>query len=183
MMNIGFRLGLSGLALVATLGLWSAVHPASAHTTATAPARLSRCFVGQLDILPDGSSAGLGHVGFMFRVFNHSVSACTLSGYPGAQLLDGGRRPLPTHVSRGLGYLVPKRTPHLVKLVPGASGYFVMEWDHNPSPGQSCPVAPFIRITPPNAYSSVLVPIATFGIDACGGNLVASPVAANRFPF
>lgn len=174
------RFGVITLGLVLTLALGATSHVASARLATSAGGSGGRCQVGQLNILPDGSSGGAGHVGFLFRVFNHSAVACTLYGYPGGQLLNAHQRALPTTVTRGLGYLIGKRTPRLVHLVPGASGYFVLEWTHIPSPGQRCPLAPFIRITPPNDYSSIFVPIAQGGIDACGGVLIASPLAPQR---
>jgi hypothetical protein len=56
---------------------------------------------------------------------------------------------------------------------------------HLPTPGQKCPIAGYIMITAPNDR----LPVVTYaglgagqgGIDACGGNLTASPVSGKKF--
>ena len=151
---------------------------AAQHTAATV-----RCRTNQLTIAADYGEGGVGHLGLIFLVHNLSGQACTLYGYPGAQLLNGSQHSLPTHLKWGEGYLVgalPKRT---VVLPPGIDAYFSLEWVHIPSPGQSCPVAPFLRITPPNTTVSLIVWSGPGGIMACGGNLTASPVESSQFAF
>lgn len=144
---------------------------------------VSRCLVGQLTAKVVASSGAAGHQGIMFRFHNRSVRPCTLYGYPGAQLLTATRRPLPTRVQRGGGYIsgiMRKKT--LVRLAPGANAFFVMEWARIPTPGQRCPAAPLVRVTPPNDYASILVVMRPNGIDACDGILNVTPVSATRFP-
>jgi len=43
--------------------------------------------------------AGVGNLALMYRLHNRSAQACTLYGYPGIQLLDANRRPLPTRLT------------------------------------------------------------------------------------
>lgn len=125
----------------------------------------------------------MGHVGTMYRVHNILPAACTLFGYPGAKLLDRNFNSLTTHVHRGLGYLAGKHAPVTVTLQGSHQGYFVLEWDHIPSPGETCPPAPYVMIIAPNDR----LPVVTYAgsetgvIVACGGNLTASPVAPNAF--
>jgi hypothetical protein len=131
------------------------------------------------------TSGATGHIGEMFRIHKVTAGACTLYGYPGAVLLDGNFNSYPTHVSRGLGFLAGKRAPVTVRLDATHDAYFILEWDHIPSPGQSCPGAKYVLITPPNDR----LPVVTYAgkgstvIDACGGLLTASPVAPTAFSF
>ena len=148
-------------------------------------AAVGACQNFQLHITPLKDDAGMGHVGEMYRIHNVSSTPCTLAGYPGAVLLDRNFASLPTHVTRGLGYLVGKRPIVNVTLQGGHDGYFVAEWDHDPTPGQQCPTAPYIMITAPNDR----LPVVTYGsgvgggVDACGGKLTVTPVAATQFGF
>jgi uncharacterized protein DUF4232 len=167
------------------LGLLAAL-VAGPHNAAraSAPARVvARCDTAQLTIAPDYGEGGAGHIGLIFLVHNRSGQTCTLYGYPGAQLLDAAYRPLPTHLRWGTGYLAGNPPRRLVTLKPGTDAYFSLEWVHIPSPGQACPTAPFVRITPPNAYTSTIVWAGQGGIDACGGNLIAAPVEPGEFSF
>lgn len=156
---------------------------APAHVHAAPTQAVSRCYVGQLTAKVVASSGAAGHLGVMFGLHNRSRRTCTLYGFPGAQLLTARKSRLPTHLQWGDGYITGiQRKKTLVRLTPGANAYFVMEWTHIPSPGQRCPMAPLVRITPPNDYSSILVPMKPSGIDACGGILDVTPVSATRFP-
>jgi hypothetical protein len=138
------------------------------------------CANFQLVVRYMSSSGGAGHIGYMFRVHNILPGACTLYGYPGAMELDRNFNSLPTHVTRGMAYLTGKRAPVTVTLQGGHDGYFVLEWDHIPSPGQTCPTSSYVMITPPNDR----LPVVTFAkIDACGGNIIATPVARTAFSF
>ncbi|MGH2410800.1 MAG: DUF4232 domain-containing protein [Chloroflexota bacterium] len=150
----------------------------AAHAREAAPAPTGACVTAQLWMVPEGASAGAGHFGVMYRFYNHSTSTCTLYGYPGGMLLNDARQALPTHVHWGPGYLSGNRPKRLVNLQPGASAYFVLEWTHIPAPGQSCPTSRFLAITPPNTRKSLTIPAT---IDACGGNLTASPVEPSPF--
>lgn len=144
---------------------------------------LTRCYTNQLAISPGASSGATGHLAIMFKVHSKVHVACTMYGYPGAQLLDSRRHNLPTHVFRGTGYIIGNPRPSVVVLKAGATAYFAMEWEHIPSGNQRCPTAPYIRITPPNDFSSALVHLGpSYGIDACGGIVRVTPVQLKKFP-
>lgn len=147
-------------------------------TRAAGGATVVRCYTNQLSISPDSGNSGAGHVGVYFRLHNHSQRACTLFGYPGAQLLDGRGHALHTVLHWGIGSTIRR----LVLLRPGSNAYFLLEWAHVPMPGQTCPRAPAILITPPNAYTSIRVSMVPGGIDACGGIINAGPVEPSRIP-
>ncbi|MGH2448163.1 MAG: DUF4232 domain-containing protein [Chloroflexota bacterium] len=145
----------------------------------------ARCQNTQLLYSRVMNSAGAGHVGVMYRVHNQAPAACTLYGYPGAELLDRQFHSLPTTVQRGAGYLTGRRYEHLVTLSGSNNGYFAIEWVHFPTPGQTCPKAPYIMITAPgNRLPTVTYARAEGGpIDACGGILHVSPIQPKRFSF
>ncbi|GAC1434981.1 MAG: hypothetical protein NVSMB65_08960 [Chloroflexota bacterium] len=141
------------------------------------------CQPRQLTIAVLASNGAMGHIGLMIQLHNRSGQSCTLFGYPGAQLLDARHRALPTHLHWGLGYLSGNSVRQTVWLPRGGNAFFILEWAHIPTGNEACPRAPYILITPPNDYSSLLVSLAPGFIDACGGRLNASPVLARRVLF
>jgi hypothetical protein len=141
---------------------------------------LSRCYTNQLVINPASSSGAAGTIALLFKIHNRSSRACTLYGYPGAQLQNARHQNMPTYVHRGPPYFLGLK-PRLVHLAAGGNAFFVFKWSHIPSGNAPCPTSPYIRITPPNDYSSLLVTLgARNGIDACGGNLTVTPVVSYR---
>ena len=175
------RILCSGLAALAALMVG---HGDGAHAAPPSrPAAVARCQTGQLAIAPDYGEGGVGHLSIIFLIHNRSGRTCALYGYPGAQLLNGSGQPLPTRLTWGSGYLNGNPPRRLVLLAPGTDAYVALEWTHIPTPGQSCPTASFVRITPPNASGSTIVWAGQGGIDACGGALTASPVEPAQFSF
>lgn len=157
-------------------------HRVLAAGPAVGPAAVTRCYTNQLAIYRDSGNSGLGHIGVYFRLQNRSQRVCTLFGYPGIQLLDGSGRPLHTVLHWGVGYLSGNQARRLVYLRPGGNAYFLLEWVHFPTPGQTCPHAPAILITPPNAFRSIRVSMRPGYVDACGGIVNAAPVEPVRLP-
>lgn len=153
-------------------------------TSGTALAAPSRCANYQLLVRSIASNGATGHVDDMFRIHDLLPGSCTLFGYPGALLLDKNFYSLPTHVRRA-PYPQGGPGPALVTLDRSHDAYFVLSYVHFPTPGQKCPIAPYVMITPPNDR----LPVVTYaaggngqgGIMACGGNLTASPVSGKRF--
>jgi len=143
-------------------------------------AAVPRCQTAQLAIAPDYGGGATGHESLIFLVHSRAGQTCTLYGYPGVQLLDGAYRGLPTHLIWGSAATPPRR---LVTLAPGTDGYFALSWTRIPTTGQSCPVASFVRITPPNASGSAIVWPGLGGVVACGGAITASPVESAQFGF
>ena len=171
------------------LGVWVSLmmwfpqtHIAAAAPSSAHPSALTRCYTSQLSISPDSSNSGMGHVGFYFRVHNASARACTLFGYPGVQLLNRQGRSLHTVLHWGVGYLSGNQARRMVYLRPGRNAFFFLEWVHFPSPGQTCPSAPAVLITPPNTYRSIRVQMSPGVITACGGVVNAGPVEPSRLP-
>jgi Protein of unknown function (DUF4232) len=135
-----------------------------------------RCYSNQLTVSPYQTSGAAGHRVMQIRFGNSSMRACSLYGYPGFQLQDARGKALPTRAVWATGYFFAARPKHSVRLAPRGNAYFVIEWTHIPTPGQACPTARGLRVTPPNAFTSIQVPLVSFGIDACGGILTSTPV-------
>jgi Domain of unknown function (DUF4232) len=111
--------------------------------------------------------AAAGHQGTTFRFTNRLSVPCTVFGYPGAQLLDGDGNALPTTVVRGNGYLFPDPGPMRVVVPSGGSTDFRLEWSDVPTGAETtCPTASAIRVTPPDEFSPLSVPVT---ITACAG--------------
>ena len=172
-LTLGIGLGVLAALLVSHDGGVHAASPAR-------PTAAAHCQTAQLAIAPNYSEGATGHASLIFLVHNHGGQTCTLYGYPGAQLLDGAYRGLPTHLHWSGGAMSGRR---LVSLASGADAYFALNWVRIPTPDQSCPVASFVRITPPNEYGSTIVWAGQGGITACGGALSASPVEPAQFSF
>lgn len=171
------------LSLALLLGCLTAPASADEHQASSAWFAYANCSNIQVSIRPYKSSAGAGHVGIMYQIHNLWNRPCGLFGYPGVKLLDAQFSTLPTQLTRGLGYLVGGRSPRLVHLGPHGSAYFLLEWDHIPTDAESCPVARYLMITPPNDYLPVVTYAASgSGITPCGGKIIASPVAGTAFP-
>lgn len=172
------QVALGCVALLAPLGGSAApVRPAGAATAAVA----ARCQNVQLTVAAGQSNGGAGHIGIQYRMRNISRRTCSLYGYPGVVLLDSNFSTLPTHLRRSGGYLGGSPRPRLAVLAPGRQAYFFLEWVHFPAPGQTCPPARYLMITPPNDYLPVVTWAARGGsITPCGGNVVVSPVEPRR---
>ena len=165
-----------GLALLASLGVPALAAPAQpAAATRAAP---DRCHTGRLvvNLVPGSGDAGVGHVGFTFRVTSLAQQPCTLFGYPGALLLGADGREIRTTLQWGSGYLFGNLPRQLVTLKTGAAAYFKLEWVHIPSTGQSCPDAAYLLVTPPDERTPIAVPAQMLRV--CGGKLVATPLLA-----
>jgi hypothetical protein len=142
-------------------------------------AAVARCDSGMLTISQDGGGAAVGNVGAVFRLHNTSAAACSLFGYPGAQLLNASRQPMTTKLTWSTaGYLIGTVPESSVVLNPGGDAYFVLEYTDVPSPGETCPAASFLQTTPPDAFASQVIPVR--GLAPCGGRITASPILAKN---
>lgn len=174
--TVSIGLGALGALTLLPLGHGEGVRAASAPR----PAAAANCQTSQLVLAPDYSTGAAGHASLIFLVHNRAGQACTLYGYPGAQLLDGAYRALPTSLRWGDAAPSPRQ---LVYLAPGADAYFALTYARIPTTSQACPTASFVRITPPNAYASTIVWTGQGGLTACGGAFTATPVEPAQFSF
>lgn len=169
-----------GLGLVAALaGLGSLGRAGLAHAAPRAAAFIERCHTGRIYISPIGGQGAAGHLSVTFRLRSLADQPCAIYGYPGMQMLTSKGHPLPTYLRwGGTTYLISHLRPQRVILSPGASAYFSFDYEDNPTPGETCPKASYLLVTPPNEYTPIVVPIRDFA--PCGGHVNASPVVSSR---
>jgi len=155
--------------------------PHDATSAPSAPAVIGpTCRPDQLTLAIKFLGAATGNVGEMAHFTNHSTVACSLYGFPGAQLLNAQRDPMITHTHwQTSAYLYTTQPVSHVQMAPGAAAYFVVEWEDVPSgSATSCPLASYLEVTPPNDYSAITI---ANTVGACGGNLYISPVEPTQF--
>lgn len=101
----GFTMGAAALAVAAL----SACQPTSTASGSTTPtpaatpsattsstaeaARASACQGSQISLKTAPGGQGMGHDGLILRFTNAGSNTCTLTGYPGAAVTDGGQDP------------------------------------------------------------------------------------------
>ena len=140
---------------------------------------VERCHTNQLAVAQDGGGVAVGNVGVSFTIRSLAAQTCSLFGYPGAQLLDSNSRPMPTTLRWSLnGYLIGTVQEQTVVLPTGATAFFVLEYTDVPGRGDSCPTASYLRVTPPDEFTSLVIPV--HGVAPCGGRMTASPVLAQN---
>ncbi len=143
----------------------------------------------------DYRSAATGHVGATFSFVNHGPSPCTLYGWPGFSMLDGGGAIIGAPAARCDGApagtcfgSATQKALAQVLLQPGAAppinpapgstlppGSFLVMWTDNCAGGAS-PTAPASwKIYPPDETGSITIP-AGAGTTACSGSLEIYPV-------
>ena len=145
---------------------------ASTTTTAAGPAR---CATTALTGSVVGSSGAAGTIESTVALKYTGSATCTLSGYPGLQMLAGSGATLPTVVVRKGTYPFTAVAPSTVTLATGQSAYFNIGYSDVPTGSEtSCPTSASVQVTPPNAFDH-LVMTAAFG-PCNGGTLVVSPV-------
>ena len=110
----------------------------------------------------------------MGTVSNTSTSACSLFGFPGAELLDASQpirlQVLQATSSPPWGGVFPEQR---IQLAPGAAAYFAVKWSSATSgAASSCPTAAHFAMTPPNDTASV---VASDPIHVCGDSITISP--------
>ncbi|HZT95335.1 MAG TPA: DUF4232 domain-containing protein [Chloroflexota bacterium] len=172
-LNMAVRIVLMATIAVLTCVTGVRVWTNSAGAAASSP---SRCANYQLFIRPASSQGATGHIYLQFRI-GDLLGPCTLMGYPGAELLDRNFRSMTTHVSQA-PFPEGGPGPKQVTLSHQHPAFFVMHWSHFPVGNQTCPTARNVMLWGPHLN----LPVVTYAtIDACGGNVTVSPVAAKKF--
>jgi hypothetical protein len=142
-------------------------------------ATITRCDSPDLTVGLGRVDAGAGNLNESITFTNTSSRTCDLYGFPGLQMYDAQNQPLPTKVTWGQGAQQPG--PSDVVLGPGAVASFNLHWEHIPVGNETtCPTSDHVAITPPDAFTSITVPL---HLDACGGGqLDVSAVTAGPGP-
>jgi Protein of unknown function (DUF4232) len=121
-----------------------------APSSEVVPDHAAACHTRDLSAHLRPGSPGAGQRYATLRLANRSSTACTLTGFAGAQLLRGDGRPLPTRIVRDRS-----RPPRTVTLQPGEHASARWHWGAVPGAGEPTdgpcqPTARRILITPPD---------------------------------
>ncbi|TMC12619.1 MAG: DUF4232 domain-containing protein [Chloroflexi bacterium] len=144
---------------------------------AVPPAGQQRCVAAQLALSAGRAGVGAGNAGEVFVLTNRSGATCSLSGFPGVQLVDASGRTVPTRVLRTGAYTFAQVPPRHVDLAPGGRASFSAGWSNGTGyPGVTCPAGTSVQVTPPDDSARLTV---AAGIEACpDGTIHVSPVVA-----
>jgi hypothetical protein len=154
---------LAGAATLATIGMAATATSASASTVPTTVSHITyaprACAAWQLSAtLTGGYQTRWNYRELVLTLTNTSRSACTVSGYPGLQLLNSRHQPLPTTAEQVPGAQLPERTygPTGIVLLPGQSATaditFAVQGRFYPAWNRSRGSAAYLVVTLPYAY-------------------------------
>jgi hypothetical protein len=144
--------------------------------TATAGSALRPCGAQQLSAGLHGFQAGVGNRGFILSLTNTGSSSCTLYGYPGLGLENASHQVLPSHTHWGATYFYPDSGRNLIVLSPGETASADVAYHHGF--GQSTDsVATYLEVTPPNAYTHLIVRIPGAPMPIVHGQLSVTAMA------
>lgn len=151
--------------------------PATAPGASGATAATTACSSSRLSVHEVSQQAATGHDQLVVALDNTGSTTCTLTGYPGLQLLSGSGTPLPTTEHRGASYTFPQAPVTTVSVAPGAAASFDIGYDEIPQGGNDvCEQAAAVAVTPPNGGPALRLAVS---INACQhGELDASPVVS-----
>jgi hypothetical protein len=159
---------------------------AAANATTTLPAPTSSTTVPgctganySLSILGTEGAAGTSEVTLGFR--NTSSATCTLTGYPGVQLLGAGGTDIATNTVAGGGDSFTNFAPSPVAVAGGATAFFNMGYsDVTTGTETSCPTATALQVTAPDTSTPLQV---SGQFEVCnGGTVNVSPVFGRNSP-
>jgi Protein of unknown function (DUF4232) len=173
---VRIRIALAALAGVATLATIGVAATATSAGASTIPSTVSHityapraCAQWQLSAtLTNGYQTRGSQRELVLTLTNTSNSACTMSGYPGLQLLNSRHQPLPTTTVPVSGVRVPMMTwSNGSVLRPGQSATaditftvqarFHQPWNYSWAPSYQGSAA-YLVVTLPNAYPGVMQP-------------------------
>lgn len=157
-----------------------------------------RCDTTDLEMRLIDRGAAAGNVAATIEVRNKSRYDCDLYGYAGLQLLDAHGRPLPTDAiwSTTSFFLESSAVEAVVGLPAGTApiGTAALDPQHQPAPvaghayiplswgdgAGPCSKATQLRVTPPDAYTSLVISVVAPGSPApifvcAGGTIIVNP--------
>jgi hypothetical protein len=143
-----------GITAAATSGATTTATTAAAQTTYSVP----RCYIGDLSAGFHGYQIEMGTRGFILTLTNISNQSCSLYGYPGLQLLNAKKQPLPTTTLWGMSYFDRNQVKSLIVLSPGETASADISYGVYGSRGNSV-LAYYMKVTPPNCYDHFILKI------------------------
>lgn len=140
-------------------------------TSTTVPGCTGSNYV--LSLLGTEGAAGTNELTLGFH--NTSSATCSLSGYPGLQLLDSAGADIATTTVRGGSYSFTNFVAANVSVGPSATAYFNVGYSDVPTGGESaCPTATTLQAIAPNTTTPLTV---KGSFNVCNnGTLTVSPV-------
>jgi hypothetical protein len=164
------RIALAAFASVTTLAAVGAVTAEASsgattmatQTTAQTTYALARADIWDLSAGFHGYQAQMGSRGFLLTLTNISNHSVSLYGYPGLQLLNARKQPLPTRTLWRSSYFDRDPGKNLVVLSPGetasADVSFFIAFGDSGTPANTV-LAYYLEVTPPNCYSHFILKI------------------------
>jgi hypothetical protein len=139
---------------VTTSGAATAGTQTVAQTTYTPP----RAYIWDLSAGFHGYQIEMGTRGFLLTLTNTSSHSVSLYGYPGLQLLNANKQPLPTRTLWGSSYFDRNQGKSLVVLSPGETASADISFGVYGTPANSV-LAYYLEVTPPNCYNHFILKI------------------------
>ena len=154
---------LAGVATLAAIGGITTAGATTATTTATtATARTTytppRAYIWDLSAEFHGYKVEMGHANYILTLTNISNHSVSLYGYPGLQLLNASKRPLPTRTLWGGTYFDRDPGRSLIVLSPGETASADVSYVVYGTPANSV-LASYMEVTPPNCYNHFILRI------------------------
>ena len=160
------RIAVAAFASAAVLAAVGAVAAGSASGATAAPTRTAaqtsytppRAHIGDLSAGFRGYQTEMGTRGFIVTLTNVSNHSVSLYGYPGLQLLNAKKQPLPTRTLWGKSYFDRNQAKSLIVLSPGETASADISFGVYGTASNSV-LAYYLQVTPPNCYSHFILKI------------------------
>ena len=154
------RIAVAAFASMAVLAGVGAVAAGSASGATATPTRTAaqttytppRAHIWDLSAGFHGYQMEMGTRGFIVTLTNVSNHSVSLYGYPGLQLLNAKKQPLPTRTLWGKSYFDRNQAKSLIVLSPGETASADISFGVYGTPSNSV-LAYYLQVTPPNCYS------------------------------
>jgi hypothetical protein len=167
------RAAVVALSLLAVTGGLSTRAGATAAPREAPESRAHLCRTASLRLIrgPDGGAQGRGYA--VLDLANASGSSCDLDGFPGIGLLRPDGRPVRLRVVKTTrkGFASPAVSEAPVRLVPGSTVDFWMEWVQRVGRSRG-----FMKVTPPGRRRAIEITNRSVELDV--GSVTVSPVTS-----
>jgi hypothetical protein len=163
--------------MTVAVGVASHAKTMAAHS----PLAGKTCQNTQLAVALQSSSGAAGTITAIYKLTNHSGTACSLYGYPGVLLLSKDFTSLPTTVQRGAGHNVGSIPKQTVQLAPNGNAYFAMGYSDVQVGSKPCQAkAPYLMVFAPNNKLPIVGYAGPNGGSnySCTGAITVSPVTS-----
>jgi photosystem II stability/assembly factor-like uncharacterized protein len=132
---------------------WEKVAHLSRHLTESDAA--PNCTTSNGRVTLGHSGVALGHIGMYFYVKNTGTQTCELDGYPTVQMTGRAKNLIPTLVTFGSDYTLPRIAARAILITPGDRAIFLLGYADETGYGSSkCPIATALRVTLPGDLAS-----------------------------